>query len=89
MRELLLALGIEFTEPNNKTCCGFSQAGVYPEVSGAQLDMLFREYSDAKTLITSCPGCIAQLERRHKNVKHVLELIKPFEFIAPQLVQNI
>ncbi|HEB01723.1 MAG TPA: (Fe-S)-binding protein [Nitrospirae bacterium] len=75
MRELLIALGIEFTEPANPTCCGFSQAGVYPEVSDSQLEGLFKEYKAASTLITSCPGCIAQLERRHKNVKHVLELI--------------
>ncbi len=75
MRELLLALGIEFTEPTKKTCCGFSQAGVYPEVSDAQLDPLAKEYARAGTLITSCPGCIAQLSRRHGNVRHILELI--------------
>ena len=77
MRDLLIALGVEFTEPANPTCCGFSQAGVYPEVSDSQLEGLFKEYQAASTLITSCPGCIAQLERRHKNVKHVLELIMP------------
>ncbi len=76
-RAILDALGVEFTEPVNKTCCGLSQAGVYPEIADAQLDGLSLEYADAGTLITACPGCMAQLARRHGNVLHLLELISP------------
>jgi len=76
-RAILDALGVEFTEPVNKTCCGLSQAGVYPDISDAQLEGLSREYADAGTLITACPGCMAQLSRRHDNVRHILELLAP------------
>jgi Fe-S oxidoreductase len=76
MKDLMTALGIEFTEPSKPNCCGFSQAGVYPEVSDAQLDPLAEEFQRAETLITSCPGCVAQLARKHQNVVHILELIK-------------
>ena len=76
-RAILDALGVEFTEPVNKTCCGLSQAGVYPEISEAQLDGLSPEYADAGTLVTACPGCMAQLARRHGNVLHLLELLSP------------
>ncbi|MCK4912073.1 MAG: (Fe-S)-binding protein [Thermodesulfovibrionales bacterium] len=76
-RAILDALGVEFTEPVNKTCCGLSQAGVYPEIADAQLDALSPEYADAGTLVTACPGCMAQLARRHGRVLHLLELLTP------------
>ncbi len=77
VRELLGALGVDFTEPVNKTCCGLSQAGVYPEIADELLEGLSKEYARAETLITACPGCVAQLSRRHGNVVHLLELLSP------------
>ncbi len=76
-RAILEALGVEFTEPVNKTCCGLSQAGVYPEIADALLDGLYKEYERAGTLITACPGCMAQLARSHGRVLHLLELLSP------------
>ncbi len=74
-RAILDALGVEFSEPANKTCCGLSQAGVYPDIADSLLDGLSKEYSNAQTLITACPGCMAQLARRHGRVVHLLELL--------------
>jgi len=75
-REVMHAIGLKFTEPDKRICCGFGLQSVYPEDSEAQLERLeFFKEPDKGTLVTACPGCAAQLARSHGNVSHVLELI--------------
>jgi glycolate oxidase iron-sulfur subunit len=74
---LLERMGIRAERPAHAACCGFGQAGVYPEVSDAQLAIVEKEYRAADTLVTACPACVAQLARRHPRVVHILELAAP------------
>jgi glycolate oxidase iron-sulfur subunit len=73
-REILRQLGIKGIEPEEAGCCGFSLSLSHKEISSGLLKNL-NEYQKADTLVTSCPGCILQLKRQHKNVMHIIELI--------------
>ena len=72
-REVMRAMGLVFSEPEDRTCCGFGLASVYPKDSAAQLGRL--EYPEGSTVITACPGCAAQLSRRYGSVRQLLDLL--------------
>jgi glycolate oxidase iron-sulfur subunit len=81
-REIIKQVGIELAEPGEQKCCGFG--GVfsfsYREISKSLLEKRIRnmEGTKAETIITSCPGCVMQLQRKITNVPvlHLIEVIE-------------
>ncbi len=81
-REILKSIGINLRETGKEGCCGFG--GVfsfsYKELSEKLLSKRMNDLkeTDAKTVITSCPGCILQLSKTLKNtpVLHLIEVIE-------------
>jgi glycolate oxidase iron-sulfur subunit len=81
-REIIKKLGIELTELEDEGCCGFG--GVfslsYREISESLLEKRIRnmEGTEAEALITSCPGCVMQLQRKITNVPvlHLIEVVE-------------
>lgn len=81
-REILSCTGINLSENKNGGCCGFGGifSLTYKELSEALLNNCMKELliTDAKTIITSCPGCILQLSKNleNKSVLHLIEVIE-------------
>jgi glycolate oxidase iron-sulfur subunit len=74
-REILKALGLELVETGERSCCGFSLAATHREMSEGLLDDRKKEFEQAETLVTACPGCMMQLGRSHGNVVHIIQLL--------------
>lgn len=86
-REILNAIeGIELIEADNGiSCCGFGGlfSFTFQELSTLIGEKRINRYKNlyADSLVTSCPGCIMQLEglakrnNIHLEVKHIIELI--------------
>ncbi len=81
-RKLLTRSGIKVIEMDEQGCCGF--AGLfslnYKELSKTLLQKridLFRK-TNARGLVTACPGCIMQLASEIKNtpVYHIVEILE-------------
>ena len=81
-REIIKKIGIELTEPEEQRCCGFGGlfSFSYREISENLLEKRIKniEETKAETIITSCPGCIMQLQRKitHVPVLHLIEVIE-------------
>ncbi len=81
-REIIKKVGIELTEPEEQRCCGFGGlfSFSYREISENLLEKRIKniEETKAETIITSCPGCIMQLQRKitHVPVLHLIEVIE-------------
>lgn len=81
-REIMKHIGIDVIETEREGCCGFG--GIfslsYRELSEALLERRMKdlEKTEAKTIITSCPGCMLQLSKKVKNtpVLHLVEAIE-------------
>jgi glycolate oxidase iron-sulfur subunit len=81
-RQIIKKAGIELIEPEEQKCCGFG--GVfsfsYQEMSESLLEKNIKniEGTKAETIITSCPGCVMQLQRKITNVPvlHLIEVIE-------------
>jgi glycolate oxidase iron-sulfur subunit len=81
-REILGKIGIDLMDIEGERCCGF--AGVFclsnRELSRGILNKCINEYAKAgaKTIITSCPGCIMQLTKgiENKPVFHLIEVLE-------------
>lgn len=81
-REIMKHIGIDVIETEREGCCGFG--GIfslsYRELSEALLERRMKdlEKTEAKTIITSCPGCMLQLSKRVKNtpIVHLVEAIE-------------
>lgn len=74
-RELMKAMDIELMQKGAPSCCGFGLAFTHPAMSEGILLSGESSYEGASTLVTACPGCMMQLQRRHGNVVHLIELI--------------
>ncbi len=85
-RELIEIAGYQYVRSKDEdVCCGFggSYSVDFPEISAEilkkKLDHV--EDTDARILVTDCPGCVLQLRggmdkrRRKIQVKHITELI--------------
>ncbi len=81
-REIIKNIGIELLEAEEERCCGFGGtfSFSYREISEGLLEKRIKdlENTGAETIITSCPGCMMQLNREVKN-KPVLHLIEVIE----------
>jgi len=81
-REIIKNIGFDLIEPEAQRCCGFG--GVfgfsYRELSESLLAKRITDLRQtrAKTIVTSCPGCMMQLRRTLKDVP-VLHLIEVLE----------
>ena len=81
-REIMRHIGIDVIEMEREGCCGFG--GIfslsYREISEALLERRMKDLkkTEAKTIITSCPGCMLQLSKKVKNtsVLHLVEVIE-------------
>lgn len=81
-REILRCIGINLSETVEEGCCGFG--GIfsfsYKELSEALLNkrINYLKETDAKAIITSCPGCILQLSKKVENkpVLHLIEVVQ-------------
>lgn len=81
-REIMKHIGIDVIETEREGCCGFG--GIfslsYRELSEALLERRMKdlEKTEAKTIITSCPGCMLQLSKRVKDtpIVHLVEAIE-------------
>lgn len=74
-RDLLRQAGMGVKEPEQYTCCGFSQSFGFSGVSEALLVRQRASLSSAPAVVTACPGCMMQLERANNRVSHVIEHI--------------
>jgi glycolate oxidase iron-sulfur subunit len=72
--DMIRDLGFDL-KPIKQECCGFSQAPNDPNISDTLLQINSSAAQEVDTLITSCPGCMAQLARKHPKVKHLIELM--------------
>jgi glycolate oxidase iron-sulfur subunit len=72
---ILRGLGHDVTAPAEPGCCGFSTSLWDAEVSNGLLEGTLKQFGNASTIVTACPGCMMQLGRRHPNVKHIIETI--------------
>lgn len=86
-RQILKGIkGVEFIEMNNANeCCGFAgffsvqYKDISDEIGRKKIDNIIN--TSAETVVTSCPGCVMQLETLKKdgrakfNVKHIVEVI--------------
>lgn len=86
VKALIEKSGTKFIPASEEnTCCGFggSYSLKYPEISSNILDKKIEDFekTEAKTIVTECPGCLLQLRGgiRKKGVpikvKHIAELI--------------
>ncbi|NWF52480.1 MAG: (Fe-S)-binding protein [Nitrospirae bacterium] len=81
-REILKNIGLNLKEAEREGCCGFGGifSLTFQELSGALLNKRTNDLkkTDAKTIITSCPGCFLQLSRNTENIPvlHLIEVIK-------------
>jgi Fe-S oxidoreductase len=81
-REIMKHIGIDIIETEREGCCGFG--GIFSlsfrEISEALLDRRIKDLmkTEAKTIITSCPGCMLQLSKKVNNtpVLHLVEVIE-------------
>jgi glycolate oxidase iron-sulfur subunit len=81
-REIMRHIGIDVIEMEREGCCGFG--GIfslsYREISEALLERRMKDLkkTEAKTIITSCPGCMLQLSKKVKDtpVLHLVEVIE-------------
>jgi glycolate oxidase iron-sulfur subunit len=74
-REILGHLGYDLIDPVERGCCGFSLSFTHGGISTGLLDRLLPDLDRADTVVTSCPGCIAQISRTHRNVIHLIEAV--------------
>ncbi len=79
-REIIKKIGIDLIEPEEERCCGFG--GLFSlsfrEISDRLLEKRIEDLRKTDTVITSCPGCMIQLNRGLKN-KPVLHLVEVIE----------
>lgn len=79
-REIIKKIGADLIEPEEERCCGFG--GLFSlsfrEISDRLLEKRIKDFRKTDTVITSCPGCMMQLNRRVKD-KPVLHLIEVIE----------
>lgn len=75
-RELLRRMGHEVVEPEAHNCCGLGVALTFDKLAEAFLEDREREFREAGTLVTACPGCMLQLGRRHGNVVHIVQALE-------------
>lgn len=84
-REILKNIGLEIIKPAGEGCCGFG--GALYQTGNKNTKNRFKvvenNYSenDIETIVTSCPGCMMQLNRRRPQFKdirvmHMIELIE-------------
>lgn len=77
-RQLIRAAGFELVEPSKGGCCGFGggvpNGGISEAVLKGRLEGL--KETGARTVVTSCPGCIMQLKRGGMEAIHIIELLK-------------
>jgi glycolate oxidase iron-sulfur subunit len=75
-REILRSLGLQTIEPpGGGGCCGFSLSLTHKDIAEGLLQKRLAAYREAETVVTSCPGCMLQLERGGKKVLHLIEVL--------------
>lgn len=75
-REILRLLGVRTVEAHEEGgCCGFSLSLTHKDISNGLLQKRLAAYREADTVVTSCPGCMLQLESGGKKVLHLIELL--------------
>jgi heterodisulfide reductase subunit B len=90
LKVVLKALGVNFREPEDWSCCGSTPAHTVDHVLAAALgarNLAIVEKSGLKTLIAPCPSCMTVLKRAHHGMtkseafkKEVNELLdEPYE----------
>ncbi|HAM53777.1 MAG TPA: hypothetical protein DCP92_24935 [Nitrospiraceae bacterium] len=81
-RQLIRQSGAEFIEAEGEGCCGFGGffSLQYREISRNLLKKRIDAYTvtDARDIITACPGCMLQLSSgsKERQVFHIIELIE-------------
>lgn len=79
-REIIKKIGTDLIEPEEERCCGFG--GLFSlsfrEISDRLLEKRIKDFRKTDTVITSCPGCMMQLNRgvKDKPVLHLIEVIE-------------
>lgn len=81
-RQIIRNTGAELIEAEEGGCCGFGGTFSlqYKDISGNLLKKSIDAYTNtgAKDIVTSCPGCMLQLDSglKGKRVYHVIELVE-------------
>jgi heterodisulfide reductase subunit B2 len=71
LKVVLKALGVDFREPDDWSCCGSTPAHTVDHVFAAALaarNLSIVEKTGLKTLITPCPSCMTAFKKAHQGM---------------------